>query len=118
MSQAELKSGRSAAVIVAAILLLAITLIDGGLAALFGAMLARQMRGIVWVGNVRLYSDFAIEGLLTFGLLLPPSLYGGLGAFWRWRGWRFAALLAGWGLLGLSIYGIWMDLRIYVPTIP
>ena len=118
MSQSKPRSGRSIAVILGAVVLLALALIYAAIAALFGTLLWRLTHTIIVIGDIRLYSDFAVNGLLVLGLLCLLSGYGGLASIWRWPRWQPVAQAAAWATIGLGIYGIWVFLNMILPGLP
>jgi hypothetical protein len=120
MSQSIPRASRSIAVIVGAVVLLALALVYAAIAALFGILLSRPTHMIVRIGDTNLYSDFAVSGVLVFGLLCLLSGYGGLAAIRRWSHGMPVAHAAAWATIGLGIYGIWVFLSamIMVPGLP
>ena len=117
MSQSGPRARRSI-VTIAAIALVVLALIYGGIAALCIAMVMRPGYSIVTMGGVRLSSEFAVAGALNFGLLCGLSIYAGSGAFGRWPRWALIGQVAGWATVGLGIYGVWTFLNAIVPGLP
>jgi hypothetical protein len=57
---------------------------------------------IVHIGEMRLYSEFSLNGLLVFTPLCLLSAYGGLASIRRWSGWAPVAQAAGWATVALD----------------
>ena len=119
MSDSIPSAGRSVAVMLGAVVLLALALVYAAIAALFGSLFWSSGRFIVRVGDdLRFYPDFSLNGLLVFAPLCLLSAYGGLASIRRWSGWVSVAQAAGWGTVALSIYGLWTFLILISPGVP
>ena len=113
------RSGRSVAVIVGAVVLLALALVYAAIAALFGALLSTSGLLLVRIGDdMRFYPDFSLNGLLVFTPLCLLSAYGGLASIRRWTGWAPVAQAAGWATVALSIHELWTFLDMIAPGLP
>jgi hypothetical protein len=133
MSDSIPRDGRSTAVILGIVALLALAIIYAAIAVLFGSLFSTfpptrigetslnlDLRGatVLQIGEMRLNSEFSLNGLLIFGLLCLLSAYGGLAAIWRWPRWTSVARAAGCATILLSIYGIWTFLTMVAPGPP